>query len=667
MATYPLPQWFRTLFHNLNARNHHQFLLDGNLNDVFFWPNSGEDKKVLELFSAPGGQTARVFGKPGQLFPMKEFLVRSLLTRRFNRVFYYSPSTGLLVFQNPPPENTSMLPGLPLYANASQTTESDIRDFLKQGLDTFSQNGVPLNGQQVVDTPLVSLIQIEKALKTRWTNAQHEPVRVATIVDFLDSMVHDARSQAVQQMTERVLRWGLDKGILTAGNVSILLTENRANLPRELQSSNAGTLAISVEFPNSEYRRCFFQHWKETEKVESALKKYLDNVTNLEKITQLTRGFRIIDCEMVHNVSSDLLLTGGPSFFLPQSATPGLELEEYVKQEKKNVIRATSRGLVEPIDSPLTFQEIGGLEGSKAYFKEISKALLEMNTDKKKVEVVPKGVLMAGPPGTGKTLLAKALANESGISIVQMGDIRSMWVGESERNLTMVLDLLKAMAPVIVFIDEVDQAVGQRSSSSGDSGVNGRMFGKILEFMGDNQNRGDVIWIAATNRADMLDDAMLRRFDRIIPVLLPGSKKEWVSVLAGIGRQFRGSVAVDGLEEFVEKNLDKMVKNHSGSSMEMVMRMAYQLAITQNKTKIESSLLQQAFDSFKTNFNQSMYAAQTLISIAACNELSFIQRPSQEYSYGDKATDDLIRAVLEEKANSPIETRIRDLRLSLRS
>src|SRR5262249_21903551 len=130
--------------------------------------------------------------------------------------------------------------------------------------------------------------------------------------------------------------------------------------------------------------------------------------------------------------------------------------------------------------------------------------------------------LLVGPPGTGKTLVAEALAKEAGFNFVRLGDVRSMWVGESERNLSHVLRVLVELAPVVVFVDEVDQMLGQRDQGwSGDSGVSARLFARILNFMGRNEHRGRIIWVAATNRPDLLDEAMLRRFDRVFPFFVP--------------------------------------------------------------------------------------------------------------------------------------------------
>ncbi|NTW02909.1 MAG: AAA family ATPase, partial [Oscillochloris sp.] len=134
---------------------------------------------------------------------------------------------------------------------------------------------------------------------------------------------------------------------------------------------------------------------------------------------------------------------------------------------------------------------------------------------------------LAGPPGTGKTIIAEALALESNLNMVKLRNIRQQWVGASERNLTRAFEIIRALSPILVFVDEIDQAFGSRGlGQSNDAGTSERMFGQVLEFIGDDRNRGRVIWVAATNRPDAIDAALLRRFDRIIPCLLPTADEQ---------------------------------------------------------------------------------------------------------------------------------------------
>jgi len=129
-----------------------------------------------------------------------------------------------------------------------------------------------------------------------------------------------------------------------------------------------------------------------------------------------------------------------------------------------------------------------------------------------------------------------------------MRSIRDKWVGSSERNLDLVMSLLHDLYPVIVFIDEIDQAIGQRDTGqSGDSGVGARMFARILEEMSNPTNRGRILWVAATNRADIIDEALKRRFDRVVPLLAPDVEEScriFATMLRTISKQSGGTINV---------------------------------------------------------------------------------------------------------------------------
>jgi SpoVK/Ycf46/Vps4 family AAA+-type ATPase len=123
---------------------------------------------------------------------------------------------------------------------------------------------------------------------------------------------------------------------------------------------------------------------------------------------------------------------------------------------------------------------------------------------------VPMGILLCGPSGTGKTLLVNALAKASGFNCVKidMSRILGQYVGESEKNFKKCLLGAQSQHPVIIFVDEIDTAF--RRGDSGDSGVSRNIFSEFLQFTSNTNNRGKVIFIAATNRPDLIDPALKR-------------------------------------------------------------------------------------------------------------------------------------------------------------
>jgi SpoVK/Ycf46/Vps4 family AAA+-type ATPase len=113
------------------------------------------------------------------------------------------------------------------------------------------------------------------------------------------------------------------------------------------------------------------------------------------------------------------------------------------------------------------------------------------------------GYLIAGPVGTGKSFMVAAFAGEIGIPIVKFRNFRSKWQGVTEANLEKVLNILKAMSPVGVMIDEADAFLGDRNQE-GDSGTSNRIFAQIASFMGNTEYRGKIIWFLITCRPDLL-------------------------------------------------------------------------------------------------------------------------------------------------------------------
>jgi len=173
------------------------------------------------------------------------------------------------------------------------------------------------------------------------------------------------------------------------------------------------------------------------------------------------------------------------------------------------------------------YEEIGGLEEQVVEIKETVELPLKRPELFTNIGIEPpKGVLLYGPPGTGKTLLAKAVANETNATFIKIvaSEFVKKYIGEGARLVRSVFELAKEKAPSIIFIDEIDAIAAKRlkSSTSGDREVQ-RTLMQLLAEMDGFEARGDVGIVAATNRPDILDPALLRpgRFDRFIEVPIP--------------------------------------------------------------------------------------------------------------------------------------------------
>jgi len=166
-----------------------------------------------------------------------------------------------------------------------------------------------------------------------------------------------------------------------------------------------------------------------------------------------------------------------------------------------------------------SLEDFAGQDDIKTYFKEVVIDAIR-NDD---LDIVPKGVMLMGPPGTGKTFFARCLAGDAGINFVEfkMSKILGKYVGESEKSMEKALSVFRALAPVGVFMDEIDQSLSRGKGDDGGSSVNSNIFGMLLAEMSKPENRGKILWMAATNYPNNVDEALKRagRFDKKIPYL----------------------------------------------------------------------------------------------------------------------------------------------------
>ena len=186
-----------------------------------------------------------------------------------------------------------------------------------------------------------------------------------------------------------------------------------------------------------------------------------------------------------------------------------------------HVYDPTSEG--EPGGEPTTFADVGGQDAARAELETICLAVSRPDAFRAWGARPPRGVLLYGPPGTGKTLLARALAHEAGARFlhVRATDVVSKWYGEAEQRVQRAFDRARAEAPAVIFFDEIDALARDRDVAHE---ATHRMVSTFLENMDGLREAEGVIVLAATNRPEAVDDALLRpgRFDRLVEVPMPG-------------------------------------------------------------------------------------------------------------------------------------------------
>ena len=199
----------------------------------------------------------------------------------------------------------------------------------------------------------------------------------------------------------------------------------------------------------------------------------------------------------------------------------------------------------------------------------------------------PKGILLYGPPGCGKTLLARAVATESEANFISIKgpEVFSKWVGESEKAIREVFRKARMAAPAVVFLDEIDSLTPRRGMGMSDSGVSERVISQLLTEMDGITTLQDIVVIAATNRPDMVDSAVLRpgRFDRLIYVPEPDEKSR-LQIL---------KIYTKGMPIAKDVDLNQITiatKYYSGADIESLCREAAMHALRKNVNSTEVTM-----------------------------------------------------------------------------
>ena len=244
--------------------------------------------------------------------------------------------------------------------------------------------------------------------------------------------------------------------------------------------------------------------------------------------------------------------------------------------------------------SKIKFEDVAGADEEKAEMEELVYYLKEPKKYTKLGAKLPKGVLLVGPPGCGKTLLAKAVAGEAGVPFFSISgsDFVEMFVGVGAGRVRDMFRIAKENAPCLVFIDEIDAVGRQRGAvlGGGNDEREQTLNQLLVEMDGFNDNSG-IIVIAATNRDDVLDPALLRagRFDRKITVSLPDVKgREAIFKVHAKNKKVSPEVSFE--------NLSKRTVGFSGADIENIMNEAAILAIRENREEITIRDIDEAID-----------------------------------------------------------------------
>lgn len=326
---------------------------------------------------------------------------------------------------------------------------------------------------------------------------------------------------------------------------------------------------------------------------------------DLEELAERTHGFVGADLESLAKEAAMSAVRKIRSDIDIEKEVPA-EVLENLQVEKDDFEYALS--IVQPsamreffVEIPdVSYEDIGGLESTKQELVEAVEWPLQHGEIFEHMSTTsPKGILLYGPPGTGKTLMAKAVANasDSNFIAVKGPELMNKYVGESEKAVREVFEKAKQNAPAIIFFDEIDAIAGERDGSSMSSEATEKVVSQLLTELDGVEELEDVVVIAASNRPDMIDKAILRpgRLDRKVKVPIPDleARKEI----------FRIHLEGTPLEDVDIEELAESTEGFTGSDIESVTREASMLAMRDYMSKNKLEELEKNLDDLKLTQN----------------------------------------------------------------
>jgi transitional endoplasmic reticulum ATPase len=449
-------------------------------------------------------------------------------------------------------------------------------------------------------------------------------------IDEIDAIA-PKREEVTGEVEKRVVSQllALMDGLKPRGRVVVIGATNRPNaIDPALRRPGRFDREIEIGVPNKQGRLEILQiHTRGMPLAEDV---------DLEKIASVTHGFVGADLEALCKEAAMRAL---------RRILPQIDFEkETIPAEILNKITVTMNDFMEALKDvepsamrevlvevpTVKWEDIGGLADVKLELQEAVEWPLKYPEVFEHLDAKPpKGILLYGPPGTGKTLLAKAVANESEANFISVKgpELLSKWVGESERAVREIFRKAKQAAPSIIFFDEIDSIAPVRGGGYGDSHVTERVISQLLTEMDGLEELRGVVVIAATNRPDIIDPALLRpgRFDKLLYVPPPDIKarKEILKI----------HLKKKPLAEDVDiEELARRTEGYTGADLAAVCNTAVMLAIREhimeNKNPDEAKKNVKSIKVCRRHFEEALKKVKPISQ----RELEMYKKISEEFA-----------------------------------
>jgi AAA+ superfamily predicted ATPase len=394
-----------------------------------------------------------------------------------------------------------------------------------------------------------------------------------------------------------------DVGVLLVTEAIVRLSEDITKNPRVAQ--------IRIDLPKQDDRLAFLQSGTMKSVVDGKPAAEWSDFT-LESLSNQLAGLNLVRiqqlvAEAVHNNSKVTF--------------------EHIANCKKRLIEEFCQGLVRfknPVPG-LSLDSVATHTWAKQKLRDL--AWLVRN-DKK--DVIEKGILIPGRVGVGKSFLVLCFASDCGIPVLELGEFRSKWVGDTEIQLSRVLMTLEAMGPVVVTVDEADAVFGGREASSEDSGLSSRVFATLAAHIGDSSIRGREIWVAMTSRPDLLAIDMKRqgRFGLVCPLFPTQTPEEVEELFTIVAKSQKLSLSPE-IVAFIRAQLG--ASQITGSDADAILCRARESAVLAKRdSDVRVEDLREAVENFIDPLDQRLLEFQDLAAVLACSNKRFLPPRYQE-------------------------------------
>lgn len=438
--------------------------------------------------------------------------------------------------------------------------------------------------------------------------AEEKPGGITLIVDYPEKII-PATPEGYASIEERkalvtLLKWAASPEMRRLDVGVFLLTESAAELHTDLLQ-NPHVAQAKLELPDAEDRLQFLQSPAVQALAQGRpVKDWSD--FSLEDLAARLSGLNLL--RMQH--------------LLAEAIRNGVRVTpEHVAFGKKRLIEEYCQGLVR-FKQPkpgLTLDAVATHAAAKQKLRDLAWLIQNHKRD-----VLERGVLLPGRVGVGKSFLVDCFASDCGLPVLEIGEFRSKWVGDTEIQQSRILMTIRALGPVVVVVDEADAVFGSRENAETDSGVSSRVFAAFAAHIGDASLRGRELWIAMTSRPDLLAIDMKRqgRFGLSIPLFPAQNADEVLELFTVIARVQRIKLTSAMKQQLRSRVGDRPL---TGSDVESILIRARERAVLDRRDdRIQIGDFEEAIDSFVDPLDPNLLALQELAAVLSCSDRRYL-------------------------------------------